>query len=103
MVTTITSKKTLTENKDKELTSILDKLSHDPNIKLDQMKSLIVVCLAFEIIPGHIVEYSIKHLRLYKRKNAIEIVSTTFYILQSISYNVYLPETGFDSVPDLQN
>ena len=81
MTTAAIAKKTPPENKDKELTPILDELSHDPVIKLDQMKSVIIVCLAFVIIPGHIVEYSIKHLRLYKRNNAIEIVSTTLYIL----------------------
>ena len=70
------AKKTPPENKDIELTPILDELSHDPDIKLDQMKSLILVCLAFAKIPGCIIENSIKDLRLYKRQQIIKLVST---------------------------
>ena len=79
MVTTIRTRKTPPVNKDKELTPILDELSHDPDIKLDQIKSLIVVCVAFEMYPGHIVNKSIKHLRPYKRQQGIEFVSTVLY------------------------
>ena len=76
MTAVTVAKKTPQENKDKELTPILDELSHDPVIKLDQLKSLTLVCLAFAIIPGHIVEDSIKSLRLYKRRQMIKLVST---------------------------
>ena len=76
MTAVTVAKKTPPENKHKELTPILDELSHDPDIKLNQMKSLTLVCLAFAMIPGHIVEDSIKFLRLYKRQQIIKLVST---------------------------
>ena len=76
MTAVTVAKKTPPENKDKELTPILDELSHDPDIKLDQMKSLTLVCLAFAMIPGHIVKISIKCLRLYERQRIIKLVST---------------------------
>ena len=74
MTAVTVANKTPPENKDRELTPILDELSHDPDIKLDQLKSLTLVCLAFEMIPGHIVESSIKCL--YKRRQRIKLVST---------------------------
>ena len=79
-------KKTPLENKDKEITPILDELSHDPDIKLDQIKSLSLVCLAFVMIPGQIVENSIKCLRLYKRQRIIKSVSTVLllYMLEHL-------------------
>ena len=76
MTAVTVAKKTPPENKDRELTPILDELSHDPDIKLDQMKSLTLVCLAFVMIPRFIVENSIKRLRLYKRRQIIKLVST---------------------------
>ena len=70
-VTAIIAKKTPPENKDKELTPILDELSHDPDIKLDQMKSLIIVCVAFHEFSEDIVKGSIKSLRPYKRQQLL--------------------------------
>ena len=70
-------KKTPPENKDKELTPILDELSHDPDIKLDQMKSLIIVCDAFKMFPGFFIWSSITTLTHDKRQRLIEFVSLT--------------------------
>ena len=89
MVTTIRTIKTPPENKNRELTLILDELSHDPDIKLDQIKSMIVVCVAFKMYPGHIVNKSIKHLRPYKRQQGIKFVSTVLYCKNNSS-NVYV-------------
>ena len=77
MTAVTVAKKTPPENKDKELTPILDELSHDPDIKLDQMKSLIIVCLAFAMIPGHIVKNSINCLGPYKRRQNLIIKSVS--------------------------
>lgn len=74
MVTATIAEKVLPETKDKELTPILDELSHDPDIKLDEMKSLIFVCVAFMRFREDIVKSSIKHLRSYKRRKLIEHV-----------------------------
>ena len=76
MIAVTVAKKTPPENEDKELTPILDELSHDPDIKLDQIKSLTLVCLAFTMFPGHIVENSIKCLGPYRRRQIIKSVST---------------------------
>ena len=65
------AKKTLPENKDKELTPILDELSHDPDIKLDQIKSLIIVCLAFHEFSEYTVKDCIRSLRPYKRQQLL--------------------------------
>ena len=75
----VTTKKTPPESKNKELTFILNELSHDPDKKLDQIKSLITVCVAFNVFPGQTVENSIKHLRPYARQRAIKFVSTFLY------------------------
>ena len=75
------AKKTPPEIKDKELTSILDELSHDPDIKLDQMKSLIIVCVAFMEVPENIVKSSINCLRPYKRRKLIEYVCFILHTL----------------------
>ena len=71
MATATIAKKTLPENEDKELTPILDELSHDPDIKLDQMKSLIIVCLAFHEFSEYTVKDCIRSLRPYKRQQLL--------------------------------
>ena len=91
----INTKKTPPENTNKELTLILDELSHDPDTKLNQMKSLIIVCVAFKMFPGPIVERSIKCLRLYKRQQAIKFVSTVLCMLRTSQVTDTLK---FDSV-----
>ena len=70
-------KKTPPENKDKELALVLDKLSHDSDIKLDQMKSLVIVCDAFKMFQEYFVWSSITTLTPDKRKQLIEFVSLT--------------------------
>ena len=77
-------KKTPPENKDKELTPILDELSHDPDIKLDQMKSLIIVCDAFKMFPEYFIWSSITTLTPDKRQRLIEFVSLTENSLPNI-------------------
>ena len=80
------AKKTPPENKDRELTPILDELSHDHDIKLDQMKSLIVVCLAFQEFSENIVKGCIRSLRPYKRQQLLT-ESVSFH---STSANFFL-------------
>ena len=77
-------KKTPPENKDRELTPILDELSHDPDIKLDQIKSLIIVCEAFIMFPGYFIWSSITILTPDKRQRLIEFVSLTENSLPNI-------------------
>ena len=71
MVTATIAKKIPLEIKDRELTPILDELSHDPDIKLDQMKSLFIVCLAFQEFSEDIVKGCIRRLRPYKRQQLL--------------------------------
>ena len=71
-------------NKDKELTPILDELSHDPDNKLDQIKSLIIVCDAFIMFPGYFIWSSITILTPDKRQRLIEFVSLTENSLPNI-------------------
>ena len=98
------TKKTLPGNKDKELTPILDELSHNPDKKLDQIKSMIIVCVAFKMFPRHIVEKSIKSLRPYKRQRAIKLVSIVLYytlsILSSVRIICIFMRLIFDLIPD---
>ena len=77
MAFAIIAKKTPPEIKDKELTPILDELSHDPDIKLDLMKSLIIVCDAFKMFPEYFIWSSITTLTPDKRQRLIEFVSLT--------------------------
>ena len=77
-------KKTPPENKDTELTPILDELSHDPDIKLDQTKSLIIVCDAFKMFPECFIWSSITTLTPDKRQRLIEFVSLTENSLPNI-------------------
>ena len=74
------AKKTPPENKDKELIPILDELSHDPDIKLDQMNSLIIVCDAFIMFPRYFIWSSITTLTPDKRQQLIDLVSLTLYL-----------------------
>ena len=71
MTTATIAKKTPPEIKDKELTPILDELSNDPDIKLDQIKSLIIVCVAFQEFSEYTVKDCIKSLRPYNRQQLL--------------------------------
>ena len=95
------TKKTLSVDKDKELAPILDELSHNPEKKLEQIKSMITLCVAFKMLPRHIVEKSIKRLRPYKRQRAIKLVSIVLYYTQSILSSVCICIFMiFDLIPD---
>ena len=106
----VTAKKKLPVKKDKELAPILNELSHDPDIKLDQIKSLIIMCVTFKMFPGGIVERSIKYLKPYKRQQAINSVSIVLHnacwSVPSIVYSIMLTYTvrlKFNSIPDQQD
>ena len=75
MANALSTKKTVPQNEHKELTPILEELSHDPSIKLDQIKSLVIVCEAMKEFPRHIVELCVKNLTPDKRQRLIEFVS----------------------------
>ena len=77
MAKALSTKKRIPQNEHKELVPVLDDLSHDPGIKLDQMKSLIIVCEAMKEFPRHIVELCIKSLTPNKRQRLIEFVSSS--------------------------
>ena len=75
MANALSTNTRIPQNEHKELVPVLDELSHDPGIKLDQIKSLVIVCEAMKEFPRHIVELCIKTLNPNKRQRLIEFVS----------------------------
>ena len=63
------------DSREKEITPILDELSHDPNIKLDQIKSLIIVCESFMMFPEYFICSTITTLTPDKRQRLVQFVS----------------------------
>ena len=82
MANTLSTKKKVPQNKPKELAPVLDELSHDPGIKHDQIKSLVIVCEAMKEFPRHVVELCVKSLTPDKRHRLIEFVSSSILIWQ---------------------
>lgn len=75
----INTNKKQPENKHKDLVPILSELSHDNCIKLDQIKSMIIVSEAFKVFPRHIIEGCIRTLKPDKRQRLIEFICTIPY------------------------